>query len=63
MNENEVIHSSLIRPIAKLLVPKNNSQFPLIVDPDSNNWNDFKGDFKERKLHFTMISYFLETLV
>ena len=41
-NKNEVIHSSLIRPIAKLLVPKNKSQFRLLDDPDSVNWNDYK---------------------
>ena len=35
MNKNETIHPSLIRPIAKLLVPKNKSQFRLIDDPDS----------------------------
>ena len=42
MNKNEVSHSSLIRPIAKLLVPKNKSQFTLVDDPDSHNWNDYK---------------------
>ena len=42
MNKNEVIHSSLIRSIAKLLVPKNQSQFRLLDDPDSDNWNDYK---------------------
>ena len=42
MNENEVIHSSLIRPIAKLLVPKNKSQFRLLDDLDSDQWNDYK---------------------
>ena len=42
MNKNEVIHSSLIRPIAKLLVPKNKSQFRLLDDSDSDNWNDYK---------------------
>ena len=42
MNKNEVIHSSLIRPIAKLVVPKNKSRFPLLDDPGSDNWNDYK---------------------
>ena len=42
MNKKEVFHSSLIRPIAKLLVPKNRSQFRLIDDPDSDNWKDYK---------------------
>ena len=40
MNENGIIHSSLIRPIAKLLVPENNSQFRLYDDPDNDTWND-----------------------
>ena len=42
MNKNEVIHSRLIRPIAKPLVPKNKSQFRLVDDPDSDNWNDYQ---------------------
>ena len=41
MNENGLIHRSLIRPIAKLLVPINKSQFRLNDDPDSDNWNDY----------------------
>ena len=36
MHKIEVIHSSLIRSIAKLLVPKNKSQFRLLVEPDSD---------------------------
>ena len=50
MNENEVIHSRLIRPIAKLLVPKNKSQFRLVEDPDSDNWNDYQ--MKGEKVSF-----------
>ena len=42
MNKIEVIHSSLNWPVAKLLVPKNKSQFLLLDDFDSDNWNDFK---------------------
>ena len=42
INKNEIIESSLIRPIAKLLVPKNKSQFRLLDDPDSDNWHDYK---------------------
>ena len=42
MNKNEVIHSSLIRSLAKLLVPKNKSKFRLLDDPDSDNWNGYK---------------------
>ena len=42
MNKNEVIPSSLIRPIAKFLVPENKSQFRLLDDLDSDNWKDYK---------------------
>ena len=42
MNKNGVIHSSMLRPITKLLVPKNKSQFRLLDDPDSDSWNDYK---------------------
>ena len=42
MNKNGVIHSSLIRPIAKLLVPTNKSLFRLYDDPDSDNWKDYE---------------------
>ena len=42
MSRNGVVHSISIRPIAKLLVPTNKSQFQLYDDPDSDNWNDYK---------------------
>ena len=42
MNKNGLIHSSLIRPIAKLLISTNKSKFRLRDDPDSHNWNDYK---------------------
>ena len=42
MNKNEIIHSSLIRPIAKLLVRKSKSQFRLLNDPDSDNCENYK---------------------
>ena len=42
MNKNGKMYSSLIRPLAKLLVPTNASQFGLNDDPDSNNWIDYK---------------------
>ena len=42
MYENEVNHSSLIRPIAKLLVPGNKTQFHWLDDLDSDYWNDYK---------------------
>ena len=42
MKRNEVIHSSLIRPLAKLLVPKNKSQFQFLDDRDGGNWKDYK---------------------
>ena len=41
MNKNETILSSMIRTIAKFLVPKSKSQFRLLDDPDSDNWNDY----------------------
>ena len=31
----------MIRPIAKFSVPKSKSQFRLLDDPDSDNWNDY----------------------
>ena len=39
-NSNGVIDSSLIRPLVKLLVSTNKSQFRLIDDPDSDKWED-----------------------
>ena len=41
MNKNEIIHSRLIRPKAKLLVPENESQFRLLDDLGSHNRNDY----------------------
>ena len=41
MNKNELIHSGLIRPVAKLLVPKNKRQFRLLDDPNCDNWNEY----------------------
>ena len=41
MNKNGVINSSLITPLAKLLLPTNKSHFRLYDDPDSHNWNDY----------------------
>ena len=56
-DKKEVIHSILIRPIAKPLVPKNKRQFRLLDDPDSDNWNDYKMNGEkvtlyDDKLHF-----------
>ena len=42
LNKNWVIHSTLIRPRAKVLVPSNKSHFWFRDDPDSDNWNDFE---------------------
>ena len=42
MNKNEVIHSSLIRPIAKFLKPKNKNQFRQLDFHNSDNWYDYK---------------------
>ena len=36
-----VFYSSLNRPIAKLLVSKNNNPFRLLDDPVSDNWKDY----------------------
>ena len=47
MTKNGVIDSSLIRPVAKLLVPTNKSQFRLYDDPDTDNWNDYKKNGEE----------------
>ena len=41
LNKNEIVHPSLTTPIAKLLVPKNESNFRLVDDPDSETWYDF----------------------
>ena len=41
INQSGEIHSKLIRPIAKLLVPTIKSHFRLYDDPDSDNWNDY----------------------
>ena len=41
MKRKGVIHSSLIRPIAKLIVPTNESKFRLYNDPDSGNQNNY----------------------
>ena len=57
MNKIEVIRSSFNRAIAKLLAPKNKSQFRLPDDLDSDNWNGYKMLSKavtiyDDKLHF-----------
>ena len=51
MNNNEVILSSLIRLLAKLIVPKNRTQFRLFDDPDSDNWNDYKKNGEKVSLY------------
>ena len=61
MNKNEVNHSNLIGTIAKLVEAKNENQFRLLDDPDSDNWIDY--EMIGEKIQYTMISYFLETLV
>ena len=40
-NRNGAKNSSLLRPIAKLLLPTNKSQFRLYDDADSDNWNNY----------------------
>ena len=47
----------MIKPIAKILVPKNKCQFRLLDDRDSDNWNDYimrgeKVTFYDDKLLF-----------
>ena len=44
LKKNGVIHSSLIRPIAKLLVPAIKSQFRLFDDLDTDNWDSSKSN-------------------
>ena len=61
LKKTETVCPSLIRSISKLLVPKDKSQFRLDDDSDSDDWNYFK--MKNEKLEYTMISYFLETLL
>ena len=51
MKKNGVVHSILIRPIAKHLVPRNKSQFRLLDDPDSDNWNDYKMNGEKVTIH------------
>ena len=55
------MHPTLIRRIAKLLNPRNESQFILNGDPDSDNWNDYL--MKKKKLEYLMLSYFLAARV
>ena len=64
MNKNEVIHSSLIRPMAKLLVPKAKRQYRLLKDPESDKWNDFKINGGKVSLYDEkLLCSFSETLV
>ena len=41
LNKIETVYSGLIRPLSKLLVLKNKSQFRLVDDLDSDKWIDF----------------------
>ena len=61
MNKNEVIPSSLIRPIAKLLVPKMKVSFGLYMLLIKINGMIIKR--MDKKIQYTMVSYFLQTLV
>ena len=47
MNKIEVSHSALIRPIVKLLVAKNESQFRLLDDPDEKR--AISGTYRSRQ--------------
>ena len=74
INQRGEIHSNLIRPIAKLLVPTNKSQFRLYDDPDSDNWKDYvmngekvtiynhKSIFKKSGKVFTLRGDFLKLI-
>ena len=62
MNKTEVIHSSLIRTIAKHLVPKIKSQFRLLDDPDNDRWNDC-GMNGEKVTRYDDKIYFADTVV
>ena len=62
MNENEIIHPSLIRPIAKLSVPKNIGQFRLLDDPDSDNWNDCEMNEEKVTLYQGWAHFFVRGL-
>ena len=48
MNKNGVFLSNSVKPIVKLLVPTNKSQFRLYDDPDSDNWNDYVMNVEKR---------------
>ena len=41
MNQTGLIDSSLITPIAKIVVPTNKDQFRLYDDLDCDNWSDY----------------------
>ena len=41
LNKNWVTHSSLTRPIAKLLAPTEENQYRFYDDPDCDIWNDY----------------------
>ena len=60
MISNGVNHSSLIRPVAKLLAPTNKSQFWSYDEPDGDNWNYYI--MHGEKLQYTMISYILKNV-
>ena len=60
MINNGVNHSSLIRPVAKLLAPTNKSQFWSYDEPDGDNWNYYI--MHGEKLQYTMMSYILKNV-
>ena len=64
MVKKEVLHSNLIRPMAKLLVPKNKRQHRLLDDPEKNKWNDYEMNAGKVSLYDDkLLCSFLETLV
>ena len=54
MNENGVIDTSLIKPLATFLVGQNNSQFRLYNEPVCDNWNYYI--LNGKKLQYMTIS-------
>ena len=54
LNKDAINDTSLIGPLAYLLVRQDKSQFRLHDGPDSANWNDYI--ITERKLQYLTIS-------
>ena len=57
MNEKGINPLGLIRPMAKLLVPRSKSQFRLLDEPDSDIWNDKKKNGEKNTLYHDKILF------